>query len=319
MDSEIVYNAIRDQDEVLFEENIEEVLRQINTIHANHFQVGVTSRRFSLTIPDMHNATVYLATQGLLRATSLVEVNLPFGDLQQIFDADMGLCLQLPALQIQPNLGLGEVVDAELPVETIVVSSDESSEAEDLVMEEEINNMHVLPPVPDVNPMANMPNVHVPNVFINLNVTVDVNWVRENVSIGQGNNVSPDTVQVIGEPLVHLNKGKGKLFANSVLSANGLLCQEAIRIIDSKELVFVSEEFDKDELDLEVQIVPGITTWDVLEHAVLGTLEPIIEAIAVRRGFEEQPRNGQNAMEVPLDLMDVEQVLMEMAMLEERN
>lgn len=41
-DSIVVHEAIRDQDEVIFDEAVEVVLRQINSVHVNHFIEGET-------------------------------------------------------------------------------------------------------------------------------------------------------------------------------------------------------------------------------------------------------------------------------------
>lgn len=78
-DSRLIFESLRDQDEIIFDEAVEQVLRQINTVHANHFIPGISDRAFSCTHFDMNSVAVYLANQGMEHTSSFVEVPHPFG------------------------------------------------------------------------------------------------------------------------------------------------------------------------------------------------------------------------------------------------
>ncbi|KAK1398502.1 hypothetical protein POM88_008365 [Heracleum sosnowskyi] len=82
-DNQFVYESVRDQDEIIFDDEIEKILSQLNTLHANHF---------------------------------IIEVIEPFRELQKLLDEDMGLGVHLSIPNIQAFLGSGEVIGGSMNV-----------------------------------------------------------------------------------------------------------------------------------------------------------------------------------------------------------
>lgn len=119
--------AISFQEEFLQQEDIQEVLRLFNTLHANHFQVDTTKRTIT-RIPVMQNGTAaYLARFGMKNLSSFTETPGSFGEKQFMIERDMGLMLSLAPLA---NFDMGEVIDAE---DTLESASDLSLNSDHLV------------------------------------------------------------------------------------------------------------------------------------------------------------------------------------------
>lgn len=57
-----------------------------------------------------------LAEYGFNHCSGLVEVHVPFGQLEEILDLENGLGPHLPAFEIAPNFGLGVVSNPPSPV-----------------------------------------------------------------------------------------------------------------------------------------------------------------------------------------------------------
>ncbi|KAK1386110.1 hypothetical protein POM88_023845 [Heracleum sosnowskyi] len=73
MDNSEVFETIRDQNENIYDDETEKVLRQINTIHNKNFKMGVIARRFSFTLPYINQTAIFLVTKGLEHADSFME------------------------------------------------------------------------------------------------------------------------------------------------------------------------------------------------------------------------------------------------------
>ncbi|WOH09263.1 hypothetical protein DCAR_0728719 [Daucus carota subsp. sativus] len=102
--------AISFQEEFQQQEDIQEVLRLFNTLHANNFQVGLTSRTITRVPVSLNGAAVFLAQFGLDNLSCFVETPGSWGEKQLILERDMGRMLTLTPPE---NFGLGEVIDAE--------------------------------------------------------------------------------------------------------------------------------------------------------------------------------------------------------------
>lgn len=138
-------------------------------------------------------------------------------------------------------------------------------------------------------------------------------------------------------------KVKGKVLAHYAFNNDGLLCKEAIRILDEGSLGRISKVFSKSVIDLDEEISNGIYAKDVLEAAVNGSLNVLLGTINSKKhslnssvlNLYDLPQQSEKNPKQPLkpvgtvldqlqavpnldtDLMDVEQVLLEMAMFEE--
>lgn len=76
-----VYDDIRFQEFAFPPQNIEEALRQFNTMFNNHYIEEATARRVSIIPPAMNTTAEYLATYGLNNLTQFVEAPELFGNL----------------------------------------------------------------------------------------------------------------------------------------------------------------------------------------------------------------------------------------------
>ena len=93
------------------QEDVHDVLRLLNTLHSNNFQIGTTHRELT-RIPVVQNGmAAYLARYGLENMKLFAETPGSFGDKQFMLDRDMGLLFDShpPA-----NFGLGEVIDGDV-------------------------------------------------------------------------------------------------------------------------------------------------------------------------------------------------------------
>ena len=106
--------AISFQEEIPQQEDVHEVIRLINTLHSNNYQIGTTDRVIT-RIPIVRNGmAAYLARYGLENMRQFAETPGSFGEKKFMLDRDMGLLFDAhpPA-----NFGLGEVIDGEAPQE----------------------------------------------------------------------------------------------------------------------------------------------------------------------------------------------------------
>ena len=111
--------AISFQEEFPQQEDVQEVLRLFNTLHANNFKVGTTKRAVTRVPVIQNGAAVYLAKFGMDNLTCFVETPGSCGEKQLMIERDMGF---MRPLAPQANFGLGEVIDAE-EVQQIEVDS----------------------------------------------------------------------------------------------------------------------------------------------------------------------------------------------------
>lgn len=73
-------------------------------------------------------------------------------------------------------------------------------------------------------------------------------------------------------------KGKEKIFSGKAFDDSGALSQEAIKIIDSGALDFISKKFKKGTIDLNEEVLKGLTGIEVLNKAVSGTLQEVFSS-----------------------------------------
>ena len=105
----------------------------------------------------MNSVAIFLADFGLENLSVFVEINEKVGNLQFFLDRDMGLVLGAPELELAPNLGLGEVIDAPPPPTARALKKRKSPEdsgppssAEiDLILKEWANDEFVAEPFND--------------------------------------------------------------------------------------------------------------------------------------------------------------------------
>ncbi|KAK1401873.1 hypothetical protein POM88_001478 [Heracleum sosnowskyi] len=126
-------------------------------------------------------------------------------------------------------------------------------------------------------------------VFFNLK---DVNVASEKIQLGKENELKLGTSEA--------SKGKEKILTNYAFNSDGLLSQEAIRILDSGELLGISKVFGKPVLDLEKEIA-GVQVKDILNAVVLGNVEAIkkvmnqskkkLECIKIADGSKQDGRD----------------------------
>lgn len=114
-DNIVAFDLLADQDEEeLEEEGLLVAAQQINLLYFEYNKVRDPSEpKMSCKIYTVYatrnRAPAYLAEYGLHNCSSLVHVPVPFGDLHEILDLDMGFGPHLDAFDISPNFGLGEV------------------------------------------------------------------------------------------------------------------------------------------------------------------------------------------------------------------
>lgn len=134
----------------------------------------------------------------------------------------------------------------------------------------------------------------------------------------------------------HQDKGKSKVLAHYSFNNDGMLSQEAIKILDEGYLGSISKLFLQKVIDLDSEIFDGIFAKDILEAAVNGKLADLLSTAKL---FANHSRlSGPHQSDLPeqstkkakvndfhlrpvsasdMVLMDVEQVLLEMAPFEE--
>ncbi|WOG92879.1 hypothetical protein DCAR_0312156 [Daucus carota subsp. sativus] len=108
LDHEDVFQNIRYQEHIVLPPELDEVFRRFNSLHAIHYNRGVTDRKVT-SIPLVMNRTAeYLARYGMEHMSVFAEVPDSFADLQSFLDRDMGVGLPF---QVFEAFGLGDVID----------------------------------------------------------------------------------------------------------------------------------------------------------------------------------------------------------------
>ena len=128
------YEILLEQDDDFIEdEGLEEVVRQINSLSRtyNHLRQDDGSRwdcELVSVLASRNRAALCMAQYGMEHCSSLVEVPVPFEELQEQLDLDMGFGPHADFLEVQPNFGDGELAE-EPPV--IDISDEDEEEDED--------------------------------------------------------------------------------------------------------------------------------------------------------------------------------------------
>ena len=128
------YEILLDQDaDMIEEEGLDEVVRQINNLSRtyNHLKQDDGSRwdcELKLVHASRNRAALCMAQYGMDHCSSLVDVPVPFEELQEYLEMDMGFGPNAEFLEVQPNFGEGEILDAP---PTIELSSGDDEDSED--------------------------------------------------------------------------------------------------------------------------------------------------------------------------------------------
>lgn len=134
-DNAQAYEILLDQDgDLIEEEGLEEVVRQINNLSRtyNHLRQDDGNRwdcELVSVLASRNRAAICMVQHGLDNCSSLVEVPVPFEELQEHLDRDMGFGPHADFLEVQPNFGEGELAE-EPPV--IDISDEDEEEDEDV-------------------------------------------------------------------------------------------------------------------------------------------------------------------------------------------
>ena len=137
-DNTHAYEILLDQDpEAIEEEDLEEVVRQIENLSNTYNNTRQDDNsKWVCELVAVHSsqnrAALCMAQYGMTNYSSLVEVPVPFAELQEKLDMDMGFGPHADFLEVLPNFGEGEVVDAvrgrRNAAEVIVLSSEDDEE-----------------------------------------------------------------------------------------------------------------------------------------------------------------------------------------------
>lgn len=318
-DNREAYDIIDMHEHIFIPEELSEVMTQINTFHENHFSEGMTERFVSVIPLQMNRSAEYMAIYGLNNLPAFAEAPDSFGNLQYYLDRDMGMALPFQLMNIDQNFGLGEVVDAP-PHNPSSLDYPDNSMHLDVAEALQLLSQAVFPPVlEDGSIMPARSSVVVP---------------YSSSSIA-ASNFPPSPLSRDGSS-THSIKGKGKVLAHYSFNNDGLLSQEAIKILDEGCLSSVSKIFLKKVIDLDAEIFKGIYAKDVLEAAVKGQLYDLMASIKPfsitlklsgsdpsdipepsSKKIEVIDKFYQPAFASDMELMDVEQLLLEMARFEE--
>ncbi|WOH16103.1 hypothetical protein DCAR_0935652 [Daucus carota subsp. sativus] len=110
-----VYDTIRHQEHVFLNDEQLEIYSSFNTIYANHYN-GKKMKRVITSVPQrMNSSAAYLAHYGLTKRVVFGEISGSVGDLGYYLARDMGMTLPFPSIEVQTNLGEGEVIDGSPP------------------------------------------------------------------------------------------------------------------------------------------------------------------------------------------------------------
>lgn len=272
-DSQWVYESIRDQDEIIFDEETEKVFRQLNTLHANHYEVGISDRKVSCTIPEMNAVAIYLAEFGMEHLSSFSEVSEPFGNLQRLLDEDMGLGAHLSLPGMQSFLGFGEVIDSLKPPSPVYNSS----------------QTHL-----DVTRMSSDPR--------NINIDLNVNVIMES---GKRFAMPHSSIFEIGQA----SKGKEKVLSGYKFNEDDLLSKKAIDLLDNGSLSFIDKALKKETIDLEKKVCEMF--WKVQWAEIwMSFAKKIADVRISHKGVELEKEQVVGEQVDQGEEMDIEQALL---------
>lgn len=240
-----IYDFFRLQEVIILPPDLDEAFRHLNFFYANHFDEEISEIKVSI-IPVEQNATAeYMAIYGLQNLSTFAEATETVGNLQYFLDRDMGIALPYP--DMEPNLGLGEVIDASPP----------ASPTQSVVMDNTIPDLELPNVTESLQVEAQERGFNsIPSFQININLNVIIHASQEGPSIPTPNEQ------------VSQAKGKRKILASYIFNNDGLMSMEAINIIDAESLIPLAKCFQDPILDLEKEIFPGIFAKDILETAV---------------------------------------------------
>ncbi|KAK1357377.1 hypothetical protein POM88_050633 [Heracleum sosnowskyi] len=112
-----------------------------------------------------------------------------------------------------------------------------------------------------------------------------------NVMMNEATNDLPPEDPVIETKSPSMSKGKEKVLSGYAFNNDGLLSTEAMKIIDEGRLLPISKSFGKVILDLEEEIFDGVYAKDILDSAIKGTLESLMEKVAA-------PKQKSNSLKI---------------------
>ncbi|KAL1804916.1 hypothetical protein DCAR_0830701 [Daucus carota subsp. sativus] len=110
-----VYDTIRHQEHVFLNEEQLEIYSSFNTVYANHYNGNKMKRVITSVPPRINSTAAYMANYGLTRKVAFGEISGTVGDMDYFLARDMGMALPVPSVEIQTNLGEGEVIDGPPP------------------------------------------------------------------------------------------------------------------------------------------------------------------------------------------------------------
>lgn len=113
------YDILMFQDKLILEDNIQEVIKKINTLVKNKLSSVLGACKMS-SIPKEHNTVAaYLASYGLEHMNSFAAISSYFGNLYELVKLNMGWGPLSPTIDPVPNFGRGEILNTPLtPVPT---------------------------------------------------------------------------------------------------------------------------------------------------------------------------------------------------------
>ncbi|KAK1369290.1 hypothetical protein POM88_035382 [Heracleum sosnowskyi] len=103
-----VYDTIRFQEFIFLEDEFVQVMKLINTLHANNFKDDTSVVRFSFISQELKGTAAFLANYGMEKVPSFALIPEVFDTLKERLDYDMGLAV----IDIAPNFREGEIVNA---------------------------------------------------------------------------------------------------------------------------------------------------------------------------------------------------------------
>ncbi|KAL1818411.1 hypothetical protein ACET3Z_013280 [Daucus carota] len=117
---------LEEDDDMIEEEGLEEVVRQINNLSRTYNgtrQEDGTKWDCELVLVNAakNRAALCMAQYGMTNFESLVEVPRPFEELQEQLNMDIGLGPRADFLEVQPNFGRGEIVAGRVGGNRVVI------------------------------------------------------------------------------------------------------------------------------------------------------------------------------------------------------
>lgn len=142
-----------------------------------------------------------------------------------------------------------------------------------------------------------------------------------NTQSGSSSNMDIEASKPEGVGFV--DKEKNQVLENFASNWDGLLSPSAIRILDSGCLVPISKVFKKTVVDMEEKIFKGVCVKDVLDNAVKGTLDVILEKMGKNstgsKGIKIEDMDNKDAVVENLltepGFMEIDEPYLQMAML----